>query len=336
MAASFSSLDQNQKLKIGTHDGVFHCDEVLGCYLLMILFPQASIVRTRDPERLECCDIVLDVGGVYNPQNHRYDHHQKTFQHTMSTLKNPIISSDVRLSSAGLIYHHFGKDIVKKMLHSENETMIDYVYNKLYQSFVQEIDGIDNGIPAFDGEPLYHVHTHIGNRVKRLNKSWNSKGTWDENEHFQKAMELVGNEFENYATTFRDVDYPAREIVHEAIQNRRNVHPSGEIMELQHHCPWKEHFFELEAIHKIEPPIKYVLYAADDSYRVMGVPLTPSSFLGRKFFPQSWRGLRDLELSRVAEIEGCIFVHSTGFIGGHKTRDGALKMAVKSLEWKDD
>lgn len=36
--------------KIGTHNGVFHCDEVLACYMLkkLPLYKDADIVRTRD------------------------------------------------------------------------------------------------------------------------------------------------------------------------------------------------------------------------------------------------------------------------------------------------
>lgn len=34
----------------------------------------------------------------------------------------------------------------------------------------------------------------------------------------------------------------------------------------------------------------------------------------------------------MAGIDGCVFCHATGFIGGNKTRDGALEMAVRSLE----
>lgn len=37
----------------------------------------AEIVRTRDPEKLASCDVVVDVGGEYDPQRHRYDHHQR-------------------------------------------------------------------------------------------------------------------------------------------------------------------------------------------------------------------------------------------------------------------
>lgn len=37
----------------------------------------AEVVRTRDPERLAECDVVVDVGGEYDPERHRYDHHQR-------------------------------------------------------------------------------------------------------------------------------------------------------------------------------------------------------------------------------------------------------------------
>lgn len=65
--------------RIGTHNGTFHCDEALACALLRLLpeYANAEIVRTRDPEKLASCDIVVDVGGEYNPQSHRYDHQDR-------------------------------------------------------------------------------------------------------------------------------------------------------------------------------------------------------------------------------------------------------------------
>jgi len=42
---------------------------------IIVLF--TAVCRTRDSGELAKCDIVVDVGGVYNPQNHRYDHHQR-------------------------------------------------------------------------------------------------------------------------------------------------------------------------------------------------------------------------------------------------------------------
>eukprot|EP00163_Fabomonas_tropica_P029450 TRINITY_DN6305_c0_g1_i2.p1 TRINITY_DN6305_c0_g1~~TRINITY_DN6305_c0_g1_i2.p1 ORF type:complete len:120 (-),score=8.44 TRINITY_DN6305_c0_g1_i2:139-498(-) len=47
-------------VKIGTHNGHFHCDEALACAMLKLLpeYKDASITRTRDPA-------VLDEQGMY-------------------------------------------------------------------------------------------------------------------------------------------------------------------------------------------------------------------------------------------------------------------------------
>lgn len=53
-------------------------DEALAVWMLKQTneFKGASLVRTRDPAKLAECSVVVDVGGVYDPSQHRYDHHQ--------------------------------------------------------------------------------------------------------------------------------------------------------------------------------------------------------------------------------------------------------------------
>lgn len=74
---------------IGTHSGTFHCDEILAVYLLGQLpeFQNHKLLRTREQELLEQCDIVVDVGSVFDPAKKRYDHHQKTFNESFSSLR---------------------------------------------------------------------------------------------------------------------------------------------------------------------------------------------------------------------------------------------------------
>ena len=50
-----------------------------------------------------------------------------------------------------------------------------------------------------------------------------------------------------------------------------------------------------------------------------------------KLFPE-WCALRDDELVAKSGIDGATFVHAAGFIGGNKTREGALAMAAKTIE----
>lgn len=97
-------------MKVGTHDGNFHCDEVLACAMLtnyVTKFKGAEIVRSRDPKVWETCDILVDVGGKYEPLT-ILDHHQNTFNTTYPNY-------DVRLSSAGLVYMHF-PEIISNIL----------------------------------------------------------------------------------------------------------------------------------------------------------------------------------------------------------------------------
>ena len=46
-------------------------------HVYMYVLINFRIVRSRDPAVLKGCDIVVDVGGEYNPDTHRYDHHQR-------------------------------------------------------------------------------------------------------------------------------------------------------------------------------------------------------------------------------------------------------------------
>lgn len=68
-AANNSAKRAKMAKKIGTHSGTFHCDEALGCYLLQQTskYSGAEIVRSRDPAVLAELDVVIDVGGVYDP-----------------------------------------------------------------------------------------------------------------------------------------------------------------------------------------------------------------------------------------------------------------------------
>ena len=53
--------------------------------------------------------------------------------------------------------------------------------------------------------------------------------------------------------------------------------------------------------------------------------------LYRLAMPELWRGVRDSELSSLSGIDGCVFCHASGFIGGNLTKEGCLQMARRSL-----
>ena len=96
--------------------------------------------------------------------------------------------------------------------------------------------------------------------------------------------------------------------------------------------PWKQHLYDLEAIHNIEGQVKFVLYTDQGGmWRVQAVAVKNTAFTNRVGLLESWRGVRDAELEKVSGIPGCKFVHNSGFIGGNKEFEGALLMAQKSI-----
>jgi len=324
------------KVTIGTHNGSFHCDEALACALLKMLprYREAEIVRTRDPAVLQTCSLVVDVGGEFDPARMRFDHHQKTFSHSFHSL-DASKKWTTKLSSAGLVYFHFGREIISSVLGTSSQQLTEKVFDKVYENFVQEIDAIDNGISTHDGEGRYSISTNLSSRVSHLSPNWND-AEQDFDVGFYKALDLTRLEFLDRVNYYGKVWWAARDIVSTCIQNRFTVHQSGRVLEFQRGgVPWKQHLFELEVENNLsgESSILYVIYTDQSGmWRIQCVPLRPNSFENRQGLPEAWRGLRDAELEKVSGTAGATFVHSGGFIGGNKTREGIMEMAEKALK----
>jgi len=79
--------NQQQGRSFGTHDGTFHADEVTACALLLLtdLIDIDKIIRTREKPLLDHCEYVCDVGGVYDPSQKRFDHHQLEYTGPLSS-----------------------------------------------------------------------------------------------------------------------------------------------------------------------------------------------------------------------------------------------------------
>merc|ERR1712051_750225 len=99
-----------------------------------------------------------------------------------------------KLSSAGLVYFHFGREIISLILETSSDKVTEKVFDKVYENFIQEIDAIDNGISTHDGEGRYSVSTNLSSRVSRLNPSWND-AEQDSEVGFYQAMDPTRQEF---------------------------------------------------------------------------------------------------------------------------------------------
>lgn len=162
-------------MKVVTHDGHFHTDEVVACMLLRLLYEDIDIIRTRDPTIIESADIVVDVGKIYDHQTKRYDHHQYTSNEVTWDSQHTI-----PLSSAGMVWKHYGIDIIRKQYTDLDISKVHQLHTKLYNDFFQEIDANDNGI---------NKYTYNGNvtLIKSISLT-NGSDVWNHEEQMSRFI----------------------------------------------------------------------------------------------------------------------------------------------------
>lgn len=334
-----AKLDPTPSAKtIGTHSGAFQADEAMGVFLLRQLpqYRNSKVVRSRDLAVLDPLDIVIDVGGIYDHSKLRYDHHQRGYDERFDS------GRCTKLSASGLVYRHYGKDVISTYYPSLPADLVELAYHKVYDTLMQALDAIDTGVEMLpEGiEPLYTDATGLARRVGRLNPRWNEVDengqTPDRDKRFEQAVELCGLDFVSVLTQVVESDIPARTYVERAVQKRHMVDASGEIIQLESGgLPWKNHLYDLEKEYKLEPLVKFVLYTdTAGMWRVQAVTVEGKAFENRLSLPEKWRGVRDQDLESVTGIPGSRFVHVAGFIGGADTLEGALEMARVALKGK--
>lgn len=115
-------------IKVVTHSGLFHTDEVFACAAISIYHSDdcVDIIRSRNPVYFDSADYVVDVGGKYDGAKY-FDHHQRGFDEARP--------NGVKYSSFGLVWKLLGEKI------AGSEEIADLVD----QSLVQFIDQVDNG-----------------------------------------------------------------------------------------------------------------------------------------------------------------------------------------------
>lgn len=259
------------------------------------------------------------------------------------------------------MYKHFGREVVEKLLADDDHpagppkpvaaAAVDAVYLATYRSFMEAVDAIDNGVNRFPGAgpPAYAASTDLASRVGGLNPAWNEPDQSDEAyaAAFARAVAITGEAFTDAVLYTSRHWLPARRYVEEAVGARFDVDPSGAVIELTHFCPWKSHVYEMEEeaggalAAPDSPAIKFCIFQDDreGAWRVQCLSECAGSFKNRLSLPGPLCGLRGdaLDAAAAAGIAGVtpppggVFIHVSGFTGGHKTREGALAYARAAL-----
>src|SRR4051795_4982893 len=75
--AAIATVPTIGAMKVATHSGSFHADDVFALATLGLLGDPLEVVRTRDPKVMAACDARIDVGFRSDPATGDFDHHQR-------------------------------------------------------------------------------------------------------------------------------------------------------------------------------------------------------------------------------------------------------------------
>lgn len=297
---------------IAVHNGSFHADDVFAAATLSLWLEKKGmrykIIRERDEYLLAKADYVLDVGGIYDHESRRYDHHQAEGA--------GMHSNGIDRAAFGLIWKHYGLELCNSYTD---------VWENIEDFLVRPLDASDNG---FDIYTLNEYQTKPVELQSIIH--WLSYG--DNNQQFHVAVqwarkllvhiiaEAVGH-YEKGQDLLREFDSrknPEKKyVVFEGDYGRRLI--------------W-------DMLDKREES-KHILYAvyAKDAYRdnawnIVAMRQSLGSKESRQPLPEAWRGLRDDELQEVTGIADVTFCHRTGFLAVAQTQEAAIKLAQKALE----
>lgn len=298
-----------KKIILATHSGSFHTDDVFAAATLHLYLKKQkqpyTLVRTTDTEILNKADIVFDIGGVYDPEANRFDHHQKDGAGQRE--------NGIPYAAFGLVWKTYGPLLCESVeLAQEIDTY-----------FVQAVDASDNGVDLFE-KKFSDVSL---NTLETLVGSFNV--SFDEDE------EMIDDRFSEIASF-------ATRILERAIHQTRAQHfVNIQVKELYQEQGEGELLvvddmfgrFPIAIAVQEFSELLYFVYPGkrDENWNVCAARISQDSFELKKPFPESWRGVQGDELVAVSGISDAVFCHNSGFLCVAKTKESALELAKKAL-----
>ncbi len=273
---------------VGTHSGPFHADDVLAFAMIReFVDPRAAIVRTRDSEKLDEADMLIDVGGVYAPQEGRFDHHQASYQG--------------ELSSAGMILEwlHAEKKVGELVARALREQLVDYV------------DAVDNG--RRKATPQVPCYSSV---IATIAESAIAPDAHDR--LYLQAVALTRQYIQGIVRGIERAEAARAEVV-SAMEAA--VRAGRRVIYLDQYLKWKPAYFEHGGV---DHPTDYVLFPAEGRWRILAIPVDRDCIQNKRSLPEQWAGLTDEALSEVIGVPGARFCHKNRFIAVFDTREGAL------------
>ncbi|MCJ8296755.1 MAG: MYG1 family protein [Colwellia sp.] len=283
---------------IATHNGNFHADDVFSIAALKCIFPSFNLIRTRDLEIIAKADIVLDVGGVYDPDTGRFDHHQRGGAGQRE--------NGIPYSSFGLIWQKYGVEICQGNQELANSVDAD---------LVSTIDAIDCGHVEGVAQGI-----SLSQTISMFNPTWQEDSHYDT--CFDEAVDFASRVLTRFIASANG-GISAKAIVAKAIENAADPR----VIVLEKYTPWKR------TVHALSTEALYMVYPSGSGpWRIQTVPVEPGSFEDRKSLPKPWAGLSDKALKEVTGIDDAMFCHNGLFIAGAESFESTMKMAAMALK----
>ncbi|HYD82078.1 MAG TPA: MYG1 family protein [Paucimonas sp.] len=311
---------------IATHSGRFHADDVWAVMALDLVFPGCELVRTRDPARIAAADFAVDVGGVWDPSNGRFDHHQKGFVGARQ--------SGVVYASAGLVWREYGARCVARAAELHTGRALDAKDAQdmawaIDNDIVQYLDMSDTG--AARNAPGGYGLSAI---VSGFNPTWLDEeraGGVEAGEalrlaQFRRAMEFMRDILVN------QVKYRVGAMLAAEQVRQGERFEEGRVLFLKNGAlPWTA------LVRNEMPKVLFVVsYSAlEQRHMLHTVPAAAEGFEARKDLPAAWAGLQGAELAAVTGVADAGFCHNGRFIAAAKSFEGAMRMARLALRNQD-
>ncbi|MBB4664593.1 MYG1 family protein [Conexibacter arvalis] len=291
-------------MRVATHNGSFHADDVFAIAVLRLLHgDRLEVVRTRDPEQLAAADLRVDVGLRNDPATGDFDHHQRG-----GAGERP---NGIRYASFGLVWKAFGAEICGS----------DEIAEEIDQLVVQGIDANDVGQTIV--EPLVGSVTPltVSHAIGMMNPNWDQEnGAAAKDAAFLQAVGFAEGIL-GRAIASAQAQARAAELVRGAIARAEDPR----LIELDRGMPWHR---ELVAN---APEALFVVYPREQDWGLQAVPRVLGDFANRKDLPERWAGMTDADLAAVTGVPDARFCHAGRFMAVAGSRDGALALARQAL-----
>jgi uncharacterized UPF0160 family protein len=301
------SNENSKKIKIVTHSGTFHTDEVFACAILSLVYEgNVEVVRSRDPEVWTTGDFVVDVGYIYDVATHRFDHHQEGGAGARV--------NGIPYSSLGLVWKEYGEKLTGDKISAE----------RVDEKLVQPVDAADCGIDSFTLTELGVFPYILHSVVSSFRPTWKEErdGAMTFDEGFARVLEVAKQIILREIIIAKD-QREGEQIVTEIYKNTEDKR----LIIVDGHYPWDFILTQYtEPLFVVNPD-----RGTSGKWKVKRVLKNIGSFEARKDLPLAWAGKSGDELAEITGVPDALFCHNKRFIAVAGSMEGALALAKLAL-----